>query len=267
MYRRSAFTLIELLVVIAIIGVLVALLLPAIQAARESARRSSCANHLRQIGVALNNYHSRAKEFPIGCAVCSGKGALRLAWNVGILPYLEEKRVGELFDVQTRFDSMTNRTAAGTVINTFLCPSTATTNRPGPTTGDVNGNGTWEPGDDLAYTDYGGMFGWGDPKLPLGNGVMIYERSISAKQITDGLSHTIIVGEDAGRGQGMNSAWADGQNIFDQTGAINYTQNNELFSDHRGGAQVAYCDGSVHFLADTISNETLRSFCTRALGD
>jgi prepilin-type processing-associated H-X9-DG protein len=152
------------------------------------------------------------------------------------------------------------------VISTYLCPSTATAPlRKGPTTGDVNGNGTWDPGDDLAFIDYGGMFGVGDPSLPLGNGTMIYERAITAGEIHDGLSQTIIVAEDTGRGgpSPQNGTWANGQNIFDVTMGINKSQNNEMWSDHRGGANVVFCDGSVHFLSETINTNVLFALCTR----
>src|SRR5438270_10217580 len=90
---RTGFTLVELLVVIAIIGILVALLLPAIQAAREAARRSQCQNHLKQIGLALQNYHTARNHFPKGF-VSTGSGAIEAwAWSTFLLPYLEEQAI------------------------------------------------------------------------------------------------------------------------------------------------------------------------------
>jgi prepilin-type N-terminal cleavage/methylation domain-containing protein/prepilin-type processing-associated H-X9-DG protein len=269
----SAFTLVELLVVLAIIGILVALLLPAVQSAREAARRTACRNNLRQISIGLHNYHAAKQEFPIGCNSCTfipgSKIPLRqIAWSVYLLPYIEEQHAWELFDVTQVYKSAANRESARTIIAPYLCPSTVTApQRNGLTTGDVNGNGNWDPGDDLAYIDYGGMFGWGNPALPLGNGVMIYEKAVSAKQITDGLSQTIIIGEDSGRGPSLNGEWVNGQNIFDVTVAINTSQNNELWSDHKGGVNVAFCDGSVRFLSETISNNVLFALCTRAEGE
>jgi prepilin-type N-terminal cleavage/methylation domain-containing protein/prepilin-type processing-associated H-X9-DG protein len=255
-------TLVELLVAVSIIGVLVGLLLPAVQQAREAARLAHCKNNLRQLGLALAVYHDAFAMFPIGCRDNRG---LQIAWSASLLPYLEEQDVAERFDPAAAYNSHTNRLAAGTVIAAYLCPSTTTApERHGPTSGDVNGNGAWEPGDGLAWTDYGGMFGVGDPRLPLGNGVMLYEEAICARQISDGLSRTIIVGEDTGRGVAQHGTWADGQNIFDQTGPIGRTQNNELFSDHRGGAQALFCDGAVRLLSRNTEPGALFALCTRA---
>jgi prepilin-type N-terminal cleavage/methylation domain-containing protein/prepilin-type processing-associated H-X9-DG protein len=273
---RVAFTLVELLVVLAIIGILIALLLPAVQSAREAARRTQCQNNLKQIGIGLHNYHSAKREFPVGCTSCTsvpGVSLRQIAWSVYLLPYIEEKRAWELFDVSQSYKSAANHESARTVISVFLCPSTVTApQRTGPTTGDVNGNGKWDAGDDLAYIDYGGMFGHPqsaagypmDGYLVLGNGAMIYEKAISAAQITDGLSQTIMVAEDSGRGISLNGQWANGQNIFDAVVAINASQNNELWSDHTGGVNVTFCDGSVRFLRETMNTSVLFALCTRA---
>ncbi len=266
-YERSrrGFTIVELLVVIAIIGGLIGLLLPAVQAAREASRRASCQNNLRQIGIALTHFQEARKTFPIGCKGCQTSPYLQLAWSAYVLPYLEQQAASQLFDEHQAYNSQANLEAGRTVIPTYLCPSTATApHRNGPTTRDVNGNGQWDPGDDLAYCDYGGMFGYGNPSLPLGNGVMIYEKPISPGQIHDGLSQTIIVAEDTGRGADITgSTWINGQNIFDVRVPINGTQNNEIWSDHRGGANTVFCDASVHFLSQSIDFNILTALCTR----
>jgi prepilin-type N-terminal cleavage/methylation domain-containing protein/prepilin-type processing-associated H-X9-DG protein len=264
--QPAAFTLVELLAVIAIIGVLLALLLPAVQGAREAGRRTACQNNLRQIGLALNQYLESKRVFPIGCVGCTVNPHHQIAWSVYLLPNLEQASVRELFDDRAAYNSAANRESVRTVIPVYLCPSTATQpDRNGPTTGDVNGNGQWDPGDDMAYIDYGGMFGVGLPSLPFQNGTLIYERAISAMQVRDGLSQTIIVGEDTGRGGAnpFNGTWANGQNIFDVTGAINRTQNNELWSDHKGGVNTVFCDGSVHFLSEAMDTNVLFALCTR----
>ena len=257
--RRAGFTLVELLAVIAIIGVLIALLLPAVQAARESGRRTACQNNLRQIGLALNQYLSAKQAFPIGS---TDHNKREIAWCVYLLPSLDEQQVFSLFDDRQAYSSAANREAVRCVIPVFLCPSTATQpDRRGPTTGDRNSNGTWDPGDDQAYTDYGGIWGVNGTD----NGTLIYNKAIKAMQIRDGLSQTIAVGEDTGRGGDapQYGTWANGQNVFDQTSQINKTQNNELWSDHRGGVNVVFCDGSVHFLAEAMTTEILFALCTR----
>lgn len=262
---QAGLTLVELLVTLAIIGTLVALLLPAVQAAREAARRAQCAGNLRQIGIALANYHEAFTTFPIGCRDNRG---LQTAWSVPLLAFVEEQHVWHAFDPSAAYNSARNRIAAGTVVSSYLCPSTTTApGRRGPTSGDVDGNGRWDPGDGLAWIDYGGMFGVGDPRLELGNGVMIYDEPIAAGQVLDGLSHTIIVGEDTGRSVTQHGTWADGQNVFDQTGPVGRTQNNELFSDHPHGAHALFCDGSVHMLSGSTELKVLFALCTRAMGD
>ena len=98
--KPRAFTLVELLVVIAILGMLVALLLPAVQAAREAARRSQCSSNLHQIGIALQSYHGGQQTFPPGC---TNKGAQQLAWSLYLLPYLEEQNVRAMFNTSLAY--------------------------------------------------------------------------------------------------------------------------------------------------------------------
>jgi hypothetical protein len=160
-----------------------------------------------------------------------------------------------------------NAPAGGTVISTFLCPSTSTftKDRIGPTTGDANRNGRWNLGDDLAFTDYGGSFG------PAGapTGVLIYETPIPIRRITDGTAHTAIVLEDTGRGAEYSGEWANGQNIFDVSRTVNdtswgYPQFDEIWSDHPQGAFALLCDGSVRFLSEQTELKSLHALVTRA---
>jgi len=278
--RAAGFTLVELLVVIAIIGLLTAILLPAVQAAREAGRRGQCANNLRQVGIALHNYCSAYQKFPIGCIGCKiALGPNRppprmIAWNVATLPYIEQANVWRSFDYRYPARSAENRVAVATVIPTFLCPSTP---RPAATTGDINGNGRWDPGDDMAFTDYGGMAGvegvgrgaaagsrffLNDASL----GVMLYEYPSTPMDIRDGLSNTVAIGECAGRGAAQESEWANGHNCFaqEQNTPVNKSLDNELHSDHRGGAQAAFCDGHVGFLSDSMAQAVLNALLTRA---
>src|SRR4051794_31143071 len=130
---RRGMNLIELMVVIATIGVLVALLLPAIQSARESARRAQCHNNLRQLGVALALHEEHARVYPVGCIGCKfvpasngGPPARQrfLAWNIQVLPYIDEGPVSQRIDLSKASFDAANKTAAATIINVFLCPST-----------------------------------------------------------------------------------------------------------------------------------------------
>lgn len=117
--KKSGFTLVELLVVIAIIGILVALLLPAVQAAREAARRSSCLNNLKQLGLAMQNYESTFKVFPVA------RNAYPMVHSSlsRLLPYCEQQQVQELVDYTTPLSSAKNLVAAQIPIPLFICPS------------------------------------------------------------------------------------------------------------------------------------------------
>lgn len=270
MHRRPlprAFTLVELLVVTAIVGLLIALLLPAVQAAREAGRRTECYNHLRQIGLALHTYHDSHGTFPTGCAELTTK---RIAWSLLILPRLEQQATFDAFDQRYSYRHAVNRAAAETIIPVYLCPSTArlAPGRNGDRSGDRNRNGRWDPGDDLGVTDYGGMAGSAVPGVTeMLNGVLIYDRAIAMRDIRDGLSQTILAAEDTGRGASMDGEWSNGENIFDQSGPINALQNNEMWSDHTRGANALFCDGSVHFLSDSLAVDVLGALCSRALGE
>jgi prepilin-type N-terminal cleavage/methylation domain-containing protein/prepilin-type processing-associated H-X9-DG protein len=274
-FIKRAFTLVELLVVVAIIGVLVALLLPAVQAARESARRSQCQSNLRQIGIALQAYHDVHKQLPVGCVEKrlpkTKPNGRQLAWSAEILPQLEEAPLWERIDFTAAYDSTQNARAAATIVSVYLCPSTnrLMVGREGnvvrnpaapPTNGFVG-----------AAIDYGGVYGAGQTS-PSDNGVFLYDRVVKLSDITDGTSHTLAVAEDSGRGWpaigDLNGEWINGENIYD-LGSINLYQDNEIWSDHPGGAMVAWCDGGVSFLADELNGNQplLKAFCTRASGD
>jgi len=273
------FTLIELLVAIAIIAVLVALLLPAVQQAREAARRTHCRNNMRQIAIALHNYESTFRGFPMGCQGCRlpatpipGFRFKRTSWNSSTLAYLDQQALFNAYDFAEPYNSLANRSAGSTVLPVFLCPSTVSPNRKGSTTGDRNGNGQWDAGDDLAYTDYAGLYGvsFDTPTiLPEHEGVMLYERIVRMADIPDGLSNTAAVGECTGRGHAAQSEWSNGHNVFDQryNNGINTTRNNELFSDHAEGVHVAFCDGHMNFLNRSIDQKTLIALLTRAGGE
>jgi prepilin-type N-terminal cleavage/methylation domain-containing protein/prepilin-type processing-associated H-X9-DG protein len=255
--RRHAFTLIELLVVIAIIGVLIALILPAVQAARESAQRMQCSANLKQIGIALHAYQTAFDVFPPGgweWRPPKNTTKRQLAWSALILPYLEQRPLFDAMNMNAPFDHKTNTTAAATVITTYLCPTLSRSE------GDK-----WLQG--RAACDYGGMYGQriNNSNNPP-NGSMVYDRVFRPAHIRDGLSQTIHVGEDAGFPDGQ---WINGLNVFDQAFAINRAPSfeNDLHSEHPGGAHTLFADGSVKFLKNALRLETLAALCTRAGGE
>jgi prepilin-type N-terminal cleavage/methylation domain-containing protein len=249
--RSAGFTLVEMLVVIAIIGILVGLMLPAVQAARESGRRIACANNLHQIGLGLHAFHDTHGSFPPGGierrSARYPKGR-QLAWSAYLLPFIEQQDVYDRIDFRKAFDSEENAAAAATVISTYLCPSAA---RP---TYLVDGRGA---------CDYGGIygqriFGRNDPP----KGAMIYDRRITIRDIIDGTAYTLIVSEDSGFHDGQ---WINALNVFDQAFAINQAPafENDIRSKHPGGAMGLFCDAAVRFLPEMMDLTTLAAICTR----
>jgi type II secretory pathway pseudopilin PulG len=243
------------LVVISIAGLLAALLLPAIQASREASRRAHCASNLRQIGIALNAYHALHRHFPIGCVEWRSTvnpQARQLAWSAYLLPFIEEKSLGDALDLNKPFDSPRNAAAAAAVISLYLCPSSQRGSAV------VKGRGA---------CDYGGIYGERitTPNNPP-KGTMLIDMAVTLRQITDGASKTLIVAEDSRFSDGQ---WINGRNIFDQAYAINAAPpfENDIRSEHTGGAQGVMVDGSVHFFAETMDLNTVSALCTRAGGE
>lgn len=255
MCARPAFTLVELLVVIAIIGVLIAIAMPAIQSVRESARRIGCAKNLHQIGIALQSYHATHQKFPVGGTEWRSGGDLsrrQLAWSAFLLPELDQGIIYDQLDLNTPFDSDANATAAATIIPVFVCPSGLRGRQT------VQGRGP---------CDYGGIYGEriSGPNQPP-KGTMLNDVAIALRDVRDGSSNTLIIAEDTGWRDGQ---WINGRNIFDQAFAINQAPpfENDIRSEHPGGANAVLCDGSIRFLADDTSLDVLAAICTRAGGE
>lgn len=269
--RRAAgkrgFTLIELLVVIAIIGVLIALLLPAVQGARESARRAQCANDLKQLGLAMHDYHDVHRTLPRS-SFWSWDDQFDDFWTWGamILPYVEQTGLYDRFNFDLEPAHTANRDLAGTAISVFRCPSQPAAKTVTFKVYDLSGSGA-------------------DPEVtwPLANYGMNYRLSWGWRfaEVIDGLSNTILLGEHAvfdGRDGGQPWLFSLGVS----SGAMGHSGNKEvvfttvvasyvsiespnntkwkgwrLSSYHPGGTQVVFCDGHVRFLPQTIDRQTL----------
>jgi len=206
--RERGFTLVELLVVIAIIGVLVALLLPAVQSAREAARRAQCQNNIKQTGIALHNYHDAQKILPPSATFDVKRGSPDNAtkhypnWIIMILPYMEQQALYSQFKMNVPISDPLNRVPRGTVIPSLVCPSDQ-----GHETKFAYG----AEGDNWARGNYGANGGLGaysttmwnaaaGPQAPywldtLTGGVMGANVARPLGKITDGTSQTVLVGE------------------------------------------------------------------------
>jgi len=298
--RPRGFTLIELLVVIAIIAVLIGLLLPAVQKVREAAARMSCQNNLKQIALACVNYEVAFQKFPPSNTTSPPWHG----WAALVLPQLEQENVRTIYALGANWYDPANAAARASPVKTFLCPS-ANGGRAGQsavpgTPGSPFAGAAWDYTNVsvvavtlLAYLNYPDPAGY--PSV--WRGVMSSQGSAVA-QVTDGLSNTILVTEDANRpeywvkGKRVSAAtppfggdgpgvvtggvWADHQKGFGIEGtspdgttavgecAINCTNAYEVYAFHPGGANAALADGSVRFLRESLPVRTLAALSTRA---
>ena len=220
MRMRSAFTLVELLVVIAIIGVLVALLLPAVQAAREAANRMSCGNNLKQLGIGCHNYHDTHKKLPLNYMNGAfGSSTPQTSWLLSVLPFIEQTPLYDVYDFRYGINNdprnpnqPSNLWVAGRPLSPFTCPSDGTNegfrtdaaNLEGLTIGTTNYKGVcganWESGWGSAFGTNGTPFATPNPNgLDDSNGLFGrgFGKAKSEKfaKCTDGLSNTLMIGE------------------------------------------------------------------------
>lgn len=291
---RTGFTLVELLVVIAIIGVLVALLLPAVQAAREAARRSSCANNLKQIGLAIAGYQLAQKSYPPSCSDSLESaldlsirlhGESRHAWGSYLLSYLEMREVGDRIDRSIHALAGTNLMVAETLVPLYRCPSYT-----GPAFSEAQRYAglahRCAVGNYVAVgsSTIGNLWGVDlKPDAVIAPGIVV-----PPSEVTDGLSHTLLIVETR---EEKLSAWADG--LFGGVAALKYEPGrapryaaNEValnhtpyFRDipepclygpssmHAGGAFHLFGDGSTRFVGDDVAGTVYGAWSTRAGGE
>ena len=289
---RQGFTLVELLVVIAVIGILVALLLPAVQSAREAARRMSCSNNMRQVVLASHNYHDTYRQFPSGGVFSNFIGPF-----VGVLSYVEQSATYKQWDFSLNYDDPYNREVSDQMIDTYLCP-TMVLPRSVPDTRLGTDGEPFEVGAPTSYLwcegsrtfaavadgMYGldwAMFGFRNP-------------ANSFRDCTDGTSSTFSLGETVynyrdylwvnrpggnipadvvGTPKWGNARWVAGyprvslgstQFPFNVHTAANL---GGFASQHVGGAQFGYTDGSVRFLTDSVDFSLYQALSTRNGGE
>jgi prepilin-type N-terminal cleavage/methylation domain-containing protein/prepilin-type processing-associated H-X9-DG protein len=290
--RRSsrAFTLIELLVVIAIIAVLVALILPAVQQAREAARRTSCTNNLKQIGLALQNYHGDFRTFPPGyVSAFDGAGSDTgpgWGWAAMILPQLEQVPLHSSIHFTRPIEAAVNQVPREASFAGYLCPSDSVRPLWPAVTRDSSATVT-STICEVAASNYVAVFGISEPGVD-GEGVFFRNSRIGLQDIRDGASTTMLAGE---RSQATCEAtWVGavtGARIFPPSGspALPFIQHssgmtlghtfegapgaaenecNNFSSQHIGGAFFLFADGHVQFLGASINRQLFWALSTRS---
>ncbi|GAA4442425.1 DUF1559 domain-containing protein [Bremerella cremea] len=303
---RPGFTLVELLVVIAIIGVLIALLLPAVQQAREAARRMQCANNLKQMALAMHTYHDAFGRFPIGALIVddgSPWSSNRTTWLARILPQIEQVALHAQVNYTNNSYDTSNPDIAKIEIAAYRCPSSAddprttTTKETAPTDYAACVGHAWNVGgNDINNRGWGAVIG---PQK--GKGIMAANGDMRFADVTDGLSNTMAIAEILhGKWYSNNStrpscisgtlteatderngdSWLISKyiDVFFNT---QYTPNPfspdcqyqglwfnvAARSQHPGGVQTALGDGSVRFIAETIDLNTWRNLSNRDDGN
>lgn len=286
--KCRAFTLIELLVVIAIIAALIALLLPAVQQAREAARRTQCRSNLKQIGLALHNYHDNFQTLPPGwIGITSGQpdvaGINGWSWASRVLPQVDQSPLFNSIDFNSHVKAGSNAAARTTVLPVFRCASDIA-----PDKWTIVSNPGSTPLADLASASYSGVFGRDEIDLCNGlppgspcssDGAFFLNSRVRFADVIDGLSTTMLVGERVTRtASGWLYTWsgvvAGGDNpIIRILGDTDVTPNRDLIrmdefaSYHTGGAQFLMGDGAVRFISTNIDLGVYRSLASRAAAD
>ena len=307
---RRGFTLVELLVVIAIIAVLIGLLIPAVQKVREAANRIQCSNNLKNLGLALHNYHGVNRKFPAGAlgprtGFPQFDSVKHYGLGTALLPYIEQESLFQQYRRDVSWFDPPNQPVVTKQLPVWQCPS-AEANR----IQDGSLITVTPPVIELfdgyaACGDYAGMLGVhpelvargvidppGGPRDVAGYYSGVFEMNTTRRidDILDGTSQTILMAECAGRPQlwqgrkkvpnvwltggpwaSRNLLWGrgatqDGSAFYGKC-AINCTNDREVYSFHRGGANAVFADGSVQFLTEGMSIHVLAALITRAGGE
>lgn len=295
--RSRGFTLVELLVVIAIIGILVALLLPAVQAAREAARRMSCSNNMKQLGLSMHNYHDTYKKFPYGYAEAGMLTRKRDCWMQRVLPFMEQGPMLDQYQTQNpQWIMDTDPAIKDLQLGGFMCPSDGSTPAFGGSGGPRAGGNGFQ-GNYVMCTGNSIILHTG----PL-EGMFFERSSVNFADIVDGTSNTLLASESIRRGNvttgwgGAGAYWGGARwggygftaeeppntMVPDQiyqcksttylgapctslTGAN--TTRNYARSYHPGGVMSGLADGSVRFISETIDLVTYHAVSTRRRGE
>ncbi len=211
-------------------GILLALLLPAVQAAREAARRAQCSNNLKQIGLALLNYEAGNRCFPPAVFTDDGGKPMK-SWRVAILPYLEQQALSQQYDSKQPWDSPQNRALGNTPMPGFRCPSDP-----------VAANAT--------ETNYVRIVG----KDTIGG---TPNEAVKLSDITDGTANTIMLVEVSG----LHINWEEPRNVTVDEFMSLVAKGHASF--HSGGFQALLADGSVRFISNSVNPKTLRALLLR----
>ncbi|QEL20471.1 DUF1559 domain-containing protein [Limnoglobus roseus] len=292
---RRGFTLIELLVVIAIIAILIGLLLPAVQKVREAAARSQCVNNLKQVGLALQNYHDANQKFPPGYVSAfdaagndTGPG---WGWAAHVLPQMEQDNLYRQIDLKQPIEAAANASARVVIVKSFLCPYDAPPQQAipvGPRSASAQLTSTTCT---VAPANYIGNFGVNEPGVD-GDGVFYRNSAVRIADVTDGTSSTLMVGERSfyyaeatwvGAVTGANLAPTPGSPLPVQTenasnfvlahtgetydGPANPKEINHYAARHTGGGNFVFADGHVAYLSRSTTYATYKALSTRATGE